>query len=42
MIKNKENKLYKKRLKLIVKKENILKEIKLNYFILKLILTILY
>jgi hypothetical protein len=40
MIKNKENKLYKKRLKLIVKKENILKEIKLNYFILKLILTI--
>ena len=42
MIKNKENKLYKKRLKLIVKKENILKEIKLNYFTLKLILTILY
>ena len=40
MIKNKENKLYKKILKLIVKKENILKEIKLNYFILKLILTI--
>ena len=40
MIKNKENKLYKKRLKLIVKKENILKEIKLNYFILKIILTI--
>ena len=40
MIKNKENILYKKILKLIVKKENILKEIKLNYFILKIILTI--
>ncbi len=40
MIKNKDNKLSKKRLKFIVKKKNILKEIKLNYFILKLIITI--
>ena len=37
MIKNKDNKSSKKRLKLLVKKNNILKEIKLNYFIKKYI-----